>query len=448
MADIRPIPAITYDFPADVDMLPVIAPPYDVLDEKSKAELLERNDCNIVAIDLPHLPAKTVGPDETYAKAGEVYRAWLADGTLKRSEKPAIFAYRQCYTHRGHTYRRTGLIANVKIQPFGKPADGSGGIHPHEQTFSGPKEDRLKLMRATKAQLSPIFGLYSDPSGWLTKLLASVIERGPCSFYGTTSNDGVLHEVWVLDTDEDIARFTEALQPQDIFIADGHHRYNTALNYKKELESKDGPLPADHPANNCLFVLVAMQDPGMIVLPTHRVLGGMKNFSVSALAKAGEGKIRITPFAGADLKALEAALPKHGPHAMGLYDPSDARQPLSILTTESDDPLGATHGQQSDAWRQLDVAVLQHLIVEQLLQPNFCEAASGGGAGEVKWKFPHSLHDTEAITKSEGFQLGVIVQPTPLESVRLVSEAGELMPQKSTFFYPKVATGLVINPLE
>ncbi|MEX2216571.1 MAG: DUF1015 domain-containing protein, partial [Phycisphaeraceae bacterium] len=330
--------------------------------------------------------------------------------------------------------------------------DGTGGIHPHEQTFSGPKEDRLKLMRATKAQLSPIFGLYSDPSGWLTKLLASVIEREPCTFYGTTSNDGVLHEVWALESEEDIVRFTEALGPQDIFIADGHHRYNTALNYKKELEAKEGPLPADHPANNCLFVLVAMQDPGMIVLPTHRVLGGMNNFSIAALAKAGEGKVKITPFAGTDLKALEAALAKNGPHAMGLYDPSDKRQPLSVMTTVSDDPLKATHGKMSDAWRQLDVAILQHLLVERLLQPTFCEAASGGGGGgsggEVKWKFPHSLHEVEVVTKSEGFQLAVIVQATPLESVRLVSEAGELMPQKSTFFYPKVATGLVINPLE
>ncbi|MEX2216364.1 MAG: DUF1015 family protein, partial [Phycisphaeraceae bacterium] len=132
MADIRPIPAITYDFPPDVDMLAAIAPPYDVLDENSKAELLARNDCNIVAVDLPHLPPKTVGPDETYAKAGELYRAWLADGTLKHRAKPALFAYRQCYTHGHHSFRRTGLIANVKIQPFGKGPDGTGGIHPHE----------------------------------------------------------------------------------------------------------------------------------------------------------------------------------------------------------------------------------------------------------------------------------------------------------------------------
>ena len=457
MAQIHPIPAITYGYPPDLDMLPVIAPPYDVLDETSKADLLARNDCNIVAVDLPHLPAKTVGPDATYAQAGQRYRAWLKDGTLKRRGKPALFAYRQSYTYHHHTYRRTGLFANVTIQPFGKSPTGGGGIHPHEQTFSGPKEDRLKLMRATKAQLSPIFGLHSDPANKVGKLLAGVIERDACSFFGSTGNDGVLHEVWAIEDADDIAAFTAVLKDSDLFIADGHHRYNTALNYRAELIKANGgnPLPANHPANYCLFVLIAMQDAGMIVLPTHRVLGGMKGFSIDALKRAGAGKIKIEAFKGKDLHALEAALPRHGPHAMGLYDPAHPDAPLSIMTTVDADPLKATHGGQSPAWRQLDVAILQHLLVEQLLEPAFCGGAKGSAAATpgsqpvgVQWKFPHTLEAARDIAHHDGYQLAVIVQATPLESVRLVSEAGELMPQKSTFFYPKLATGLVINPLE
>ena len=452
MALIHPIPAITYDFPPEIDMLAVIAPPYDVLDEKSKADLLSRNDCNIVAVDLPHLPAKTVGPDATYAAAGELYRKWLADGTLKQREKPALFAYRQSYTHNHQTFKRSGLFANVTIQPFGPSPDGNGGIHPHEQTFSGPKEDRLKLMRATKAQLSPIFGLHSDPDGKLETMLGQITGKRGSSFYGTTSNDGVLHEMWAIEDEKEIARFQQALAKSDVFIADGHHRYNTALNYRAELiAANDGkPLPKDHPANFCLFVLVAMQDPGMIVLPTHRVLGGMTDFSLAALVKASQGKLKIEPFHGTDLHALENALPVNGPHAMGLYNPAYPEAPLSILTTTDADPLKATHGQQSEAWRQLDVAILQHLLVETILEPTFCTSADGGagGTGKVLWKFPHSLAEVPAICAKDHYQLGVIVQPTPLDSVRLVSEAGELMPQKSTFFYPKLATGLVINPLE
>jgi uncharacterized protein (DUF1015 family) len=448
MAQIHPIPAITYDFPPDADMLPVIAPPYDVLDEKGKAELLSRNDCNIVAVDLPHLPAKTVGPDATYATAGELYRQWLADGTLVRRAKPALFAYRQSYTHAHKTFKRCGLFTNLTIQPFGPAADGKGGIHPHEQTFSGPKEDRLKLMRATKAQLSPIFGLHSDPTGILHALLNTVIARGPATLYGTTATDRVLHEIWAIEEGKEIQSFQQALAKADIFIADGHHRYNTALNYKGELVTGSGgtPLPPNHPANYCLFVLVAMQDPGMIVLPTHRVLGGMTGFSLEALVNASKGKLKIAPFLGKDLHALEAALPKAGPHAMGLYNPAFPDAPLSIMTTDAD-PLKATHGKMSPPWRQLDVAILQHVLVEQILEPTFCKAPASKD-GKVLWKFPHKLEEVPAICAKDHYQLGVIVQPTPLDSVRLVSEAGDLMPQKSTFFYPKLATGLIINPLE
>lgn len=446
MAQILPIPAITYDFSPETDMMPVIAPPYDVLDEKSKAALLARNECNIVAVDLPHLPAKTVGPDATYAAAGELYRQWLADGTLIHRKKPALFAYRQSYTHNHHTFKRCGLFANVTIQPFGPSPDGKGGIHPHEQTFSGPKEDRLKLMRATKAQLSPIFGLHSDPTSIIEKLINQVIAKGASTFYGTTANDGVLHEIWAIEDPKEIKKFQDALAKADVFIADGHHRYNTALNYKAELIAANGgkPLAANHPANFCLFVLVAMQDPGMIVLPTHRVLGGMTDFSLAALVKASEGKLKIEPFHGKDLHALEAALPQNGPHAMGLYNPSYPESPLSILTTSAD-PLKESHAKMSPAWRQLDVAILQHLLVEKILEPNFCKASKDG---KVLWKFPHHLEEVPAICAKDHYQLGVIVQPTPLDSVRLVSEAGELMPQKSTFFYPKLATGLIINPLE
>jgi uncharacterized protein (DUF1015 family) len=414
-----------------------------VLDEAGKARLLGVDPRNIVAIDLPHLPAKTVGPDAVYEKAGEVFRAWLAEGTLVRRATPAIFVYQQTYRHAGRPFQRRGLIANVTIQPFGKSPDGGGGIHPHEQTFSGPKEDRMKLMRATRAQLSPIFGLHSDPTNQMQALLTGVIERGRPALRGTTAGDGVLHEAWAVDDAAAIKPFTDAFAGADIFIADGHHRYTTALNYRQGLIDRQGPLPADHPANFCLFVLVAMQDPGMIVLPTHRVLGGMSGFTWEKFVAAARGKLKITPFAGDDLAALEAALPAAGPHAVGLYCPSHTAGPLAIATTVERDPLRAAHAARSEAWRQLDVAIVQHLYVEEVCQPALCAEGEA-----VQWKFPHTLEEFRRDTTSAGFQLGLLVQPTPLESVRLVSEAGELMPQKSTFFYPKLATGLVINPLE
>ena len=365
---------------------------------------------------------------------------------LGKRGRAALFVYQQTYTHNGRKFQRRGLIANVTVQPFGNSPDGRGGIHPHEQTFSGPKEDRMKLMLATQAQLSPIFGLHSDPQNKVGPLLAQVIERNPPAQRGTTGNDGVLHEIWAVDDETRMAPFEQAFDGAHLFIADGHHRYTTALNYRNKLIEQKGALPADHPANYCLFVLVAMQDPGLIVLPTHRVLGGMKDWSLARFTEASRGLLDIKPFGHGTIGELEAALPKAGPHAMGLYAPGEA-QKLSIVTTTQPDPLANLFSSRTPAWRQLDVAIIQHLIVEQICQRHFTENGTA-----VQWKFPHTLEEVERDTQSSagsvGYQMGLIVQPTPLESVRLVSEAGELMPQKSTFFYPKLATGLVVNPLD
>ncbi len=440
MPIVKPVRGIELNLPDGSDISTRIAPPYDVLDETSKAALLARDARNIVAVDLPHLPPKTVGPDATYEKAGDLYRRWQAEGTFRAAAAPAMYAYRQTFTAKGQTFRRLGLIADTALLPFGKSPDGRGGIFPHEQTFGAPKEDRLKLMRASRAQLSPVFGLYSDPQRQVSGLLAEAMAK-PATFHARTANDDVLHEAWRITESEKLDALSQALRDKDVFIADGHHRYTTALNYRAEIEARSGKLPTDHPANFCLFVLVAMQEPGMIVLPTHRVLGGMAGFMFERFTSAAQAAgIRIEPFSGTDLAALERALPGKGPHAMGLYHAGS----LHIATTTDADPLARDFPKRVAAWRQLDVAVVQHLLVERVCQPTF---AAGKPEG-ITWKFPHTLADLKSITDGPDFQLGVIVQPTPLESVRQVSEAGELMPQKSTFFYPKLATGIVVHPLE
>ena len=306
MPQIRPIPAIHYAASPGADLSAVIAPPYDVLDADSKSALLARNEHNIATIDLPHLPAKSVGPDPVYAEAGVTFRQWLSQGILTPRQGPALFVYQQTYEACGRTYRRQGLVANVRIQPFGRDGAeaGEGAVFPHEQTFSEPKEDRFKLMCATEAQLSPIFGLYGDTTNGELPL-GQVVASSAATFQGTTANDQVLHEVWTIDDPEQMGQFVEAMAGVDAFIADGHHRYTTALNYRQALIESHGGLPEDHPANWCLFVLVSMSDPGMIVLPTHRVLGGMSSFSLEAFEKASEGRLDIKRQGGQDLAALE-----------------------------------------------------------------------------------------------------------------------------------------------
>ncbi len=445
MPVIQPINAVTYRRPTDGNISNLIAPPYDVLDEAGKAQLLSRAEQNIAAIDLPHLPAKTVGPDETYERAGQTYRAWLDADVLVGRDRAGIFVYRQSYTpaaEPGRTLRRLGVIVNVGVQPFGPSPNGHGGVYPHEQTFSAPKEDRLKLMRATKAQLSPIFGLYSDDDQRVRSELATITAGDPGAF-GTTAGDGVLHELWDIDAPATAARLIDALGKRDVFIADGHHRYTTALNYRDELAEAGGGLAASHPANFCMFVLVALEDPAMQVLATHRVLGGMHRFDFDRFIEAARGKLRIEPFAGTDVALLAEALATAGPHAIGLYNPARPETPLTLAVTCDDDPLATDFPDRSRPWRQLDVAIVQHLIVEQICQPTFCRDGAA-----IRWHFPHSIEQLRSLADGPEGQLGLILQPTPIEAIRQVSQAGELMPQKSTFFYPKLATGLVINSLE
>ena len=466
MPDIHPIPAVLpqLDSPGGGEVPDVsdrVAPPYDVLDRASKARLLQRSEHNIAAVDLPHLPAKTVGPDEAYEGAGELYRRWLDEGLLTRREGGAMYVYQQTYRVPGtasdptgdRVHRRRGLFANVTVQPFGPGASGHGGIYPHEQTFSAAKEDRLKLMRATGAQLSPIFGLFRDDDGRVGSLLNDTIADGQPTLRGTTEADGVLHELWEVSDSTRIEAFRDALGPHDVFIADGHHRYTTALNYRNERLAHDHSDPGA--ANFCLFVLVSMQDPGMIVLPTHRIVRGMTGYSIekllTQLATREDLAVEETDHGADDLAGLEAVLPRREHHAMGLLDPASGR--TFVLTTPGADPLAHLLPDKPSVWRELDVAVLHELLIDRVLRPHFAagQAASDEGpeAAGFGFKYTADLAQMRQLAEEGGGEgrLGIILQPTPLESVRGVSESGEVMPQKSTYFYPKLATGLVINPV-
>lgn len=426
-----------------------IAPPYDVLSANDKQALLDRDPSNIVAIDLPHVPPKQLGPIEAYQRAAHTLQTWLSDGTLAQQRNPALFAYRQSFDFLGQHYQRCGMCCTVETVPFG-PRSG-GGILPHEQTFSGPKEDRFALMRETHTQLSPIFGLHPDDDGAATELVRSLMASRAPDISTTLGRAPkiVKEEVWTIDDQNTIEAYASALDGEDVFIADGHHRYNTALNYLEFL-SKDGDITHSHPARRTMMVLISMSDPGLAIGPTHRVLGGMALYTFDAFCESAKELLHIEPVSGG-IDAIEIAMDSKGEthvNVLGLYD--FATKKAAICTPRNPDPLKATFASRHESWRQLDVALVQHLIVEQVCAPKL------NHGNDVKWAFPHSIQEVLEIGEGSetgagggaGFaQLAVIVRPTPLQSVRDVSRANELMPQKSTFFYPKLATGLFMNPL-
>ena len=430
MADIRPFAGIRYAGPHNADLSDRIAPPYDVLDGASKAALLARSPTNVVEIDLPFVPPKTLGPPEVYARASQVMNAWLADGTLARDARPAIYPYEQRYVHHGRTIHRRGVIALVRLTPFGED------VIPHEKTYDGPIEDRLHLMRATGAQLSPVFGLFMDAGdAILTKIFATLSRP-----LAQATLDGVQNFLWDVTDGAVENELQLALKHKKVYIADGHHRYTTALHYQRQTIEQNGgqPLAADHPANFCMMVLVNGADPSMLILPTHRLVGGLAAWDVAAFAEAIAPHVDVARSDAASPAALAGSLASIGPNTLGLYD--GKTRSLLTLTLKDAELMKRLEPTKSDAWRALDVAILQRYLFDEILVPRF------GGERIVRG---YTAIDAEVQQKVDGgeYQAAFLLQPTPIKALADLGEHGEVMPQKSTYFFPKLATGLVINPL-
>ncbi|MGB7161205.1 MAG: DUF1015 domain-containing protein [Tepidisphaeraceae bacterium] len=431
MAQIRPFAGIRYS-KKHPDISAMIAPPYDVLDEAGKASLQAKHPANIVSVDLPFVPPKSVGPDEVYKLADATLQSWLKSGVLVRDVRPALYPYTQTFDHAGKKFHRRGFIALVKLTPFGED------VVPHEKTYKGPIEDRLKLMRATQAQLSPIFGLFSDPRNEVTGLLYK--SAGRPELTGTL--DGVKNDLWSVIDAEVENKVIDLMKARPIYIADGHHRYTTALQFQREAEQANGgPLPGNHPANYCMFVLVGMQDDGLLILPTHRLIGGLDRFDIDAFRAAVGSNFEITESVAPDrFDEHHQTDPAAQAHTFGLYDGRTRK--LYILRLKNRDVLKPLEPNQSDAWRQLDVAILQRYLLDEILQPKFA------GGKELTKGYTADAAAVAPQVDGAKYQIALMLRPTPLQALEELGKHGEVMPQKSTYFFPKLATGMVMNPLK
>ena len=412
MPQIAPFPAIRFDHTrTNGDLSALLAPPYDVLNQKDKDELLGKSGHNIVAIDLPHIPPKTLGPPAAYEKSAALLAEWLEGGTLTREQKPALYLYHQVFKHEGQTYTRRKFIARVRLHPF-----SDGVVLPHEQTFGGPKEDRLALMKTTKCNLSPVFGLYSDPADEIGKAFAASAEHAP----DITGNlDGIENRMWIVTDEAVISQVVAAMADKKLFIADGHHRYGTALNYRDwYTEQQGGILPTDHPANFVMLVLASMDDPGCLILPYNRALAGIDLDTVLDAWSAGT---EACPVGEADIVLYEGSTGKESPLRF------TKRAILPSLEADKCRP-----------WYDLDAAYLHRYLLDELLQKEL--------GAEPKIRYVKSAEDARQTARDE-LGVALLVKATPMAHLQAVSEAGGLMPQKSTYFYPKLATGLTINPL-
>jgi uncharacterized protein (DUF1015 family) len=422
MARLEPFRTLRYEPSVAGPLEDLIAPPYDVIDAELREDLIARSPHNVVEMDLPE-PGP--GDRDRYANAAAALGDWLERGVLVREDEPALWVLRQDYRAPDGTDRvRTGFFARVRVEEY-----GPGRIRPHERTHPGPKEDRLRLTRATRANLSPIFSLFPDPSGTVEELLDEAQAKAPDA--EAADHEGTRNTIWRLGAPEKIAALREALAGAELLIADGHHRYETARFYAEEIGGE-----GDH--RYVLMLLVSLSDPGLLVFPTHRLLNGLAD------DREKQEAIRAALMRDFEIEALDDATEleptANGGVAFGYMD-SFHKKPYRVTLKDQAIADAALAG-MPEPYRRLDTAVLEALILRGALCMSEDDIAHLRGLDYSK-----NLADAISRVESGAADAGFFLRATPVAQVREVAEAGESMPPKSTYFYPKVPTGLVFNPL-
>lgn len=429
MAEFTPFAGLRYN-PEKVDLSNVIAPPYDVIKGDMRSQLVQRSEYNVVEIELPEGDG-----DSKYEAAGSIVQQWEAAGVLQRDDA-SFYAYEQEFAVPGanETKKRRGVLGALRLEEFGQ------GVQPHEHTLSGPKEDRLKLLRATHTNTSPIFGLYADNDGWVSSLLDVACSGEPvCE---AIDNESVVHRVWLLDDDESVNAVVAALEDEPVLIADGHHRYETALNYRNERRAAAGDNWTGAELENYVMMMcVSTQDTGLIVLPTHRVVKGVSEDDIAKLQTTLAAYFDIEPL---PTSADEIMQRVNDTSATSTRLAMHLKGQTYLLSLRPNGPhVEVMRNEQSDAYNALDVTILHTLILEQQFGIDAAALAAGG-------RVSYTIDAADAIAKVESgeYNAAFLLRPTPVEQVQEVAAAGDKMPQKSTYFYPKLATGLVLRPLE
>jgi uncharacterized protein (DUF1015 family) len=431
MADIRPFRALRFDA-ARVDPARTIAPPYDVISPDEQRGLYARSDHNIVRIEYGETRATDAEADNRYTRAARDLRAWRDAGILVADSQPALYAYGQGFEWDGRRHERHAVFGVVRLEEWDK-----GIIKPHERTLSGPKTDRLHLLRATRTQVSPVYSLFRERDR------AAPVTRGDQGkLLYQFAADGQQHALRQLDEPDHIRAFGDLVRNCAVYIADGHHRFETALAYRNEVRDASDHWTGDEPENFVLMALTAYDDPGLLVLPTHRLVHLratqdlldtlQRDFEVEALPNAMADDQRFQEA----MERLEAQSGETSFLALGLR-PGEAH----LLTLKDRARVEQRMPEsEPEAWKRLDVNVLQYAIFHDVLRIDEAELAAGSTVS-----YTQDAREARNAVRSGAAQLAFLLNATPVEQVLAVADAGARMPQKSTYFYPKLPTGLVMH---
>ena len=438
MTQVNPFPGIRYAREKVSNLGAVICPPYDVITPEQQKSYYRQSDYNAIRLELPAQQGKESLP-VAYSRARVTFRAWLDEKALQMDSPAAFYLHDHYFSYRGRMRRRE-LIARVKLVPWGE------GVYPHEETSAKVKQDRLELLRACQAAFSPILALYQDRKGKVAEILSSVTQYRPPL---VVSDSGEQHLIWAINESRMIRLLSDLLSNLSFYIADGHHRYETALAYQRErnegLASPSGGEAFDH----IMVSLVAFSDPGLVILPLHRVVRGIPAGARAKLVSQVKDLFTVETVPLAEEKAGLAEAVSRELRPVSQQTDGEERLVIGILGLEGEaltvlrqrpgiSIAGAMPRARSQAYNKLGVSVLNHLVLEKIFGAAINEADIG-----------YTVDIAEAYREvTEGnYQLAFIIQPPGVEMVKAVADAGERMPRKSTYFYPKVPAGLVINPL-
>ncbi|MEZ4525660.1 MAG: DUF1015 domain-containing protein [Desulfobacterales bacterium] len=442
MANIRPFRGIVYNPEKISDPADVTAPPYDVISPQEQEDFHKRHPRNIIRLVLGKKSEQDTAENSFFTRAAACWKQWREEKILIQDREPALYVTAISFDVEGRPVTRFGLIVTVGLEPFEKKI-----ILPHERTFSKVKTERLELMKNCHANFCSIFSLYPDPENLILPMLrAAVTDRAPDTDFTDTA--GHRQKMWRITDKQVIETIAEQMRDKKLFIADGHHRYETALNFREWLKANDPDFGPDHPANSVMMYLASMQDPGMVILPAHRMLRAIdpetmenffskaeKYFTVRTLPFSGEkGKAEAPADFSAGLAAGASA------HTIGLFMKN--RHQLFLLTLKPGVMIDLFSQEMPDALLNLDVTVLTRLIFMEIL-----------GFDQERLDNHDLIGYSTSVSKavdgvlSGEYDMSFILNPTRIEQVREVAELGLIMPRKSTYFYPKVITGQVMNSL-
>jgi uncharacterized protein (DUF1015 family) len=429
MADIQAFRAYRYDLGRAGALSDLIAPPYDVIDPALQDALYKRSPNNVIRLILNKETPADTDSNNRYTRAAQTLRDWQREGIVVQDSARSLYVYHQEFEVEGRRYTRRGFMARVRLEPFGQ-----GRIFPHEQTMSGPKEDRLKLTRATGMNLSQVFGLFPDEDDAVQSQLDAAVGRSlPLE---ATDHLGVVSRLWPVTDQKVVSAVTGLMGPKPIFIADGHHRYETALRYQEE-RRQAGETSTEAPVNFVLIMLVSMQDPGLIILPTHRLVSGVGDLTSEKVRSLLAPHFDLETVGKGDQGARdtweqietsgEQNLLGFGTVADGIWQTARFRSPQVLAELAKD---------HSPAWHSLGVSIL-HVVVLGKLFP-----------GTPECRYVHSLGEVAESIARKQCQVVVLVPPAAMSHVEQIAGNLEKMPAKSTYFYPKLLSGLVFHSLK